>query len=156
MGQSTDAQLCYGIAFDEGTEFPWTDDKYDNDIDDWWLTIQGFKPTVEIYDEEGNWLNGVSRDDKAVGAYYNERAEFRRTMKPLPVELVTHCSCDYPMHILAVKGTLVTASRGHAEEIDVNMLGVWPRDEAALLNFCDDYGIEYETGPRWWLSSLWC
>ena len=156
MGQSTDAQLCYGIAFEEGTEFPWTDDKYDNDIDDWWLEVQGYKPTVEIYDEEGDFINRVNPGDDVVNAYYNERAEFRRTMKPLPVELVTHCSCDYPMHILAVKGTLVTASRGYAEEIDVNNLGVYQEDKDALLKFCGDYGIEYETGPRWWLSSLWC
>jgi len=156
MGQSTNAQLCYGIAFEEGTEFPWTDDKYAFDIDDWWLDVQGFKPTVEIYDEEGNWLNGVSRDEETVNAYYNERAEFRRTMKPLPVELVTHCSCDYQMHILAVKGTLITAIRGNPEEINPDKFWLYQEDIDALLEFCGDYGIEYETGPRWWLSSLWC
>ncbi|KKM61996.1 hypothetical protein LCGC14_1526060, partial [marine sediment metagenome] len=28
MGVSTNGQICYGIMFDEDTEFPWDEDKY--------------------------------------------------------------------------------------------------------------------------------
>ena len=32
MGVSTDGQICYGIVFEEGHEFPWASDEYEKDI----------------------------------------------------------------------------------------------------------------------------
>jgi hypothetical protein len=153
MGHATDAQLCYGIAFDSETEFPWSEA---DGIDEWWITVQGFKPTVEIYDEDDNWINGVQPDRDTVVNYYNERHEFIKTMRELPVHPVTHCSCEYPMTILAVKGTFVSASRGNPKLINVSKLHVSPEDQAELLEFCREYGIKYSLGPCWWLSSLEC
>lgn len=35
MTTSTNAELCFGIEFDEGYEFPW-DEEWE-DIEDWWI-----------------------------------------------------------------------------------------------------------------------
>lgn len=39
MTISTDAILCYGIAFEEGAVFPWQTGDQDWEILDWWRVI---------------------------------------------------------------------------------------------------------------------
>ena len=46
MGVSTDGQICFGIAFEECTEFPWDSEEYDGDIDAWWLSLSSFSILV--------------------------------------------------------------------------------------------------------------
>jgi len=154
MGQSTNAQLCYGIAFDEDTEFPWHGEQFDGEIEQWWRELLGYKPSFEIYDEDGNYLGGVEPSKEKIKAYYAERDQFDKDHPSLPVEVVSHCSGEYPMYILAVPGTLQIAHRGYPEIVKPENLYVSPGRVDALVAFCNAHGIQVSP-PEWWLSSNW-
>ena len=153
MGTSTDAILCYGISVDEGDELPWSDrDKYDDGIYDWWIEESRWKPSIQPYDEDGEPLPNVSKE--AIDRYHQERYNFSKT-HPLPIELVEHCSYEYPMSIIAVPGTVTRASRGFPEAIDEDAIKCPAplSDIAAMREFCKKYSIAGEEG--WWLASMW-
>jgi hypothetical protein len=152
MGVSTDGQICYGIAFEGDFEFPWND--YD-DIDEWWICgVHKFKPSFEIYDENGGYINGKCPADADISKYYGEKHDFAQN-HPMPVELVMHCSYDYPMYILAVQGSRLRNSRGYPVGFSPDNLVVSDESKAALLKFCADFGIECEGEPKWLLTSMW-
>lgn len=150
MGISSDGQISYGIAFEEETEFPWGE----HEIEEWWRELKGYKPSVQLYDSEGQYLNGKQPSNEEIKAYYNEQRAWEAA-NPLPVQLVLHCSYDYAMHILAVPGTFKSASRGHPEELDPAMFTVSQEQRDGLMAFCREHGIESPGEPRWWLSSLY-
>lgn len=129
MGVSTNGILVFGIEL--GEELP----EFLEDFDDTWWDFT-------------DSISGVADDD-------SERWEKRRDFRDnFPVELVSHCSYEYPMYILAVNGTEITASRGSPEVIDPASLVVSPEKIEELRKFCEEYGIEWEE-PKWYLCSMW-
>lgn len=155
MGVSTNGVICYGIEFDEDTSFPWDDEKYEGDIDNWWLHgVIGFKPAVEIYGEDGNYIDGKEPSDEVLDAYYAEKRA-AEDANPLPVELVNYCSADYPMYIIAVPSTIKRALRGYPTWFEPAALTVTDEEKASLLAFCNTHGIVTLAEPSWWLSSYW-
>ena len=155
MSVSTDAQICYGIAFEDGFEFPWDDDEQYDDIDDWWLHVLGFSRSFEIYDVYGEYLGGVEPSSERIEQYYQEQRDFENISPKLPVKLVVHCSGDFPMYILAVPRSCLRASRGYPEQFDFAPFSVTKAEREALLEFCKTYEIECADEPHWWLSSYW-
>lgn len=149
MGVSTNGQICFGIAFEEGFEFPWGED---GDEENWWREQQGYKPSMKLYDERGNHLPSVTQGDS--DRVYAEQRAFN-TEHPLPVAIVNYCSGDCPMYILAVPSSVLTNLRGYAERFDPADLSVTDEEKAALLRFCADHGIEVPAEPAWLLTSYW-
>lgn len=154
MTTATDAQLCYGIAFDEDTEFPWSGEEFDGEIEIWWRQMLGYRPSFEIFDEDGNWPDGVEPPEERIDAYFEERENFDRDHPALPVEVVHHCSANHPMYILAVPVTSIVAKRGYPVAVKPETLYVPPAKVDALIAFCNAHGIP-ASPPKWWLSSLW-
>ena len=150
MGISSDGQISYGLSFEEETEFPWGE----QEIDEWWRELKGYKPSTQLYNSEGQYINGERPSNEALKAYYEEQRAWDAA-NPLPVELVLHCSYDYAMHILAVRGTFKSASRGHPQELDPTLFTILPEQREGLLAFCREHGIEIPGEPKWWLSSLY-
>jgi hypothetical protein len=69
-----------------------------------------------------------------------------------PVEIITHCSFDYPMHFLAVRGTKTRAYRGTPQPV---VAGQIPEEQiASMRSFCDLHGIQWQE-PKWHIFSLW-
>lgn len=154
MGTSTDGRISFGIAFEEGFEFPWEADPNDfnDDIEDWWIyKIHCFKHSREVYGDGGR-LPGVTDED--VSAYWAEKREFAQK-HPLPVRLVNYCSGDFPMYIIAVPSSCLNNNRGYAVEFDPASLTVTDDERAALLKFFTDHGIEVSSEPKWLLTSYW-
>ena len=133
MGVSTDAILCYGIAFDEDTVFPWQTDDADWDILDWWRDLLGFHHSFEMFDEQGEWIGGKEWPQEQQDAYYEEVSAFDREHPTLPVEVVEHGSDRTPMFILAVPSSVYLAKRGYPEQIDLKKLFVMPNQSDALV-----------------------
>lgn len=155
MGVSTNGQICYGIQFDEGTEFPWDNEKYEGDIDNWWLYgVVGFKHSFEIYGDDGNYIDGKEPSDDVIEAYYAEQRAVEEA-NPLPVELINYCSDKVPMYIIAVPSTIKRAFRGYPTWFDPSGLTVTDEEKAALIAFCETHGIVTLEEPMWWLSSYW-
>lgn len=131
MGVSTNAVLVFGI--DIGEDLPEFLEDFDGDFDDFLADYSG----LPKWGEEGHDF------DKTV-AWNND----------FPVELVQHCSYEYPMYILAVRGTESTARRGYAAEIDVASMQIDNVKILQLKNFCEQYNIEWQE-PKWLLCSMW-
>ena len=80
MGVSTDAIICYGIPFKEGTEFPWED----KEIEDWWLEVCGYKEPFKIFTEEGEYIDGIKPLQSVMYEYFKHKREFLEN-NPLPI-----------------------------------------------------------------------
>lgn len=130
MGVSTDGEICYGIVFDDGYEFPWDNDVDSGDSEDWWIRVV---------------LNRTYTN-------YAELKEIRQE-NPIPFELVNYCSGEYPMYILAVPGTVLRANRGYAKEFNPADLKVDEEASKKLIAFCEEYGLEGESAIGWKLTS---
>jgi hypothetical protein len=128
MGVSTDAILCHGI--DLNTE--------DDDVPSFLEDFDG------DFDEFLDHINGLS------DAEHNVRSEAHDAC---PAELVRYCSREYPMHILAIRGTASKARRGSVVEIE--SLEVDPEAIDKFKKFCQDNDIDYGDGPKWCLVSMW-
>lgn len=151
MGVSTDAILCYGIDFEEDHEFPWGS----GDAEDWFMSeINGFKHSVEIYSREdpSGYAGGNRPSQNVIDNYYKEYTEFKKS-HPMPFRVVEHCHAEYPMYILAVPSTCITASRGYPKEIEsFTVLG---QDYDAFVSFLQIHGIAQDVHPKWLLASYW-
>lgn len=157
MGMSSDAILCFGFAFEEDFEFPWYDAAKEEELNfnDWWLRLRGFKPSKELYDKVGEWIDGREPMVEDVSRYYEEKRAFIAADPP-PVELVTHNHYDYPMTILAVPGSVVRADQGEPLAINTAMFNraFTAEQLAALIQFCEQHNI-VTADPQWWLCSMY-
>jgi hypothetical protein len=157
MGQSTNGQICYGILFNEDTEFPW--DKETNrwpDIEEWWVfDVLDFRHSFEIFTPEGDWIGGKEWPKEKINQYYEERESFEEQNPELPVVLVNYCSSEYPIYILAIPETYFEANRGYPKEFSPPNLTITDDQKDILINFCNDHDIEFDDEPGWYLSSYW-
>lgn len=131
MGVSTDGILVFGIDLGE-EELEFLHD-FENDFDEFLHSLSG----LPDYGEPGH---DYVKDRDFVNSY--------------PVDLVWHCSYQYPMYILAIRGTETTAARGYPQKIDPSSLVVANEKIEFLKKFCETYGIEWQE-PKWYLCSMW-
>jgi hypothetical protein len=153
MSVSSDGILTYGYALEEDAYVPWNDEKYNNDFDVWWMQVNGYKPPHDLYDENGGYRPEITMKEK------NENREYRKQFHddhPQPIQLVQHCSYEYPMYIIAAKETTTLASRGYPRMIELELLTLASNGQADILKeFCDEYDIEVKGEPAWWLASMY-
>ena len=154
MGMSTDGIICFGIDFEEGTEFPWSGDQFDGDIEEWWRKEKGYITKFHPYDANGNYLPGIGHGDPRFNEEYKRRAKWD-IANPLPVEVVHFCSGDYPMHIIAVAGTYRTACRGEVVKLGLRLECPEPVKIQALYSFLREYNIDFTGEAGWLLASYW-
>lgn len=160
MGISSDGQICYGIAFEEGYTFPWSGVDYDGEFETWWIVgVCGYENPFEIYTSQGEYINGVRPEQDKMDEYYKHYREFKEA-NPMPISVVSHCSYDYAMHIIAVPDTYMSNSRGFAEIININKVGL--EKEKTVIDFCEKYlkpDSEYCEFPEmklnWLLTSMY-
>ncbi len=155
MTVSTNAQISYGVLIEESENeepMPWDFERYQGDIEEWWIYACGYKDPTELFDEDGDWLPGVNRG--LYNGYYIARAAWLKE-HPCPIELVNYCSGPYPMYILAVPGSVFTVNRGFPKPIRQNESPPSDGEIEALLKFCEGHDFTIKDGPCWWLSSYW-
>lgn len=148
MGVSTNGNICYGILFEEDTEFPWGEREFES----WWREVNGFE---SMYDEDGEYKAGHEPTPEERTAYWEYEDKFDAA-HPLPFALVNAQSMSYPVYILALASTVLTARRGHPVEIGEHLrLTASVQGHHDLVAFCDKYDISYPALPTWYLSSFW-
>lgn len=164
MGVSTDGQICFGVAFPEGFEFPW-DKTADGDYERWWRGQLGYKPPFELYGPDGEYIAGQKPSDARVTEYFKHKRDFDEA-NPLPVRVVNYCSGECPMYILAILEPFLKNSRGFPIGFDPSTLRVTEDQVGKLKAFIETYvevekdALEYFDGdktltPKWYLSSYW-
>jgi len=81
---------------------------------------------------------------------------------PFPVALVNVCNSEYPIWIVAVPSSTISASRGNPQMFDPTSLVVTPEETKALIKFCEDHCLSkmnskwdtpVDLTPRWYLAS---
>jgi hypothetical protein len=124
MGVSSDGIFFYGLIWKD-TEEPWKSPS----PDELQKSAGGEPDWEELYE---------SRSGKKIEA--------------CPVRMGIHCSFEHSMHLLAIKETMVEASRGYPEQAKI--LTVKPEYEGQLREFCEIMGIKWRD-PAWWVTSLY-
>lgn len=138
MGVSTDGILVFGIDLDEELPEQWQE--YE-DFD--------FNEMVAEDADVWPWRKDMTEDEKT--EYWST---FNKAVNACPVELVTHCSYEYPMYILAVRGFAYNAKRGYPQEITSEDMNV-PKDKIdAMKLWMEEHELEWSE-PKWLLCSVW-
>ncbi|MEV2239589.1 hypothetical protein [Micromonospora sp. NPDC049891] len=118
MGTSTNAMLVYG--YDLGSDDEWKLEgagkygEYDWEAHDWHNEDEGFAESAEV---KLLAAHGFTETDWQVDGFYQRQREAKAAMG---VEVVTHCSGEYPMYVLAAKE--IVAHRGDAKVLDLDAL----------------------------------
>lgn len=174
MGVSTDGELAFGIDFgdenpllerdEDGDLIELDDDEDSSDLGEFlarktglenpYLTKlphevnHGASHMYEDWKKENPWFEGEAK------AYFDAKGKLEDAS---PVEIVMHCSYDYPMYILALKGTHLFASRGTPKKVNFERLNSLVTEEklAEARKFCAEYGLPEFYGADWLLFSMW-
>jgi hypothetical protein len=136
MGVSTDGILAFGVALElEQEPFPWP----------------GVDPESEEAEEMdlGMWLG------KQAGLPDTDFAKMRELEAQCPIESVTHCSHEYPMFIVALRGYYKSASRGHVVEVAPGFLNINAPAHIRAREWCEENGFPAFDDPKWLLCSMW-
>lgn len=107
-------------------------------------------------DEDSPWREPSAKeveDAEALDEWedlYEQRSGKR--VSDCPVEMRIHCSFACGMWFLAVKETVVSASRGYPEK--AKTVTEKPEWRSQLEGFCVVMGIKWQE-PAWWVTSLY-
>lgn len=129
MGQSTDALLFYGFLLKE-EDVPWGDE----DPERWLVKQLGLGSPSE--QDPGYW------------------ARKRQALADLACTIETHCSGEYPMFAVIIKGTRSAAHRGDPVRFSPANLTIDPQWDAQLRAFATTFNLPFEE-PSWLLASYW-
>lgn len=152
MGTSTDGIFCYGFEIhdDDGNvvegDPEWLEAAGGN-FDNLLATLAGLESPKQF---DKNKFDSDPEYAKTWSDYWEKK---RSLTKEFGVELVQHCSGDYPMYILAAAGSRTTASRGSALSFGQSV-SAKPEWREKLLAFCEKTGIKFEE-PEFLLCSYW-
>lgn len=138
MGQSTDAILAYGFDLGEDLsehgDLARIEDEFDGDDGDFFASLVGIHP--------------YGHPDR------QSLEERQRLLKTLPVELIRHCSGDYPMWFLAIPGTKQEANRGSPTRVLPQGMIISEYDNRRFLQWCREHRIDVD-GTGWYIMSDW-
>ena len=147
MGISSDGILVFGVDF--GSE-------QEEDVPKWLIDFMGTHDDGDGFDDAVAKEAGIPAYDH--GATEDEKTEhwrrYREAVAACPVEQVLHCSYDYAMVILAVRGTVKRASRGYPQTIEASELEVSALDITRFRDWIREHGGDDVT-PTWILTSVY-
>jgi hypothetical protein len=141
MGVSSDGIIVYGFdigeelsslgIFKENTDEDMNEDSFDEFI----LKEAGFSDWTELSPKN----------------YWEQK---KKILETCPIELITHCSYDYPMYIVAIRGTFSRAWRGDPKELSQDFFNVPEEKIIKAKEWCEKHEISWQT-PRWLLASMY-
>lgn len=141
MGYSPQADIFYGIVFDECAEFPWGE--YSSGLEDWWyLEIHKFKPSATPYNEEGNYKEGCRKGCSEEITYWSERKTHKESCPKLPIEVVYHGYHEDTAVALVAK-LLASGSWDGPTELKPQEWEITLKEMTTFFEFLDKYKIKY-------------
>lgn len=144
MGQSTNAIIAFG--FNLGEELP---EKLQSLMDG---------------EDEPDLQEMLALDHSIIMPEYTETCDYKEyaaardaALSQIKINLIEHCSGDYPMYFLAVRGSDELAIRGEPTALDPDYLDTmrfFPESIDAMRAFCNRHGIEWQEA-KWHIFSMW-
>jgi hypothetical protein len=156
MGSSAGASICYGAPIELESEELEEQIGFDceDTLEDWWLGVTGFKPSVVPFTEEGEYAEGVKASDAIVDTYFSERSAWRDA-HPMPVEVVTLGCGDSCTMLLAVPGTVQNASDWEASRISIRKMVVDADALELFREFISDHCGNHAGEEGWYLCPFY-
>ena len=162
MGSTTYGQICFGVLFPEDYEFPWDSFEGAGGIDEWWRShVCGYSPPFQVFDREGNYIDGEEPPQEVIDEYYQHRRDFDEE-HPLPFQVVNCSWVDDPRWVIAVPESCLSAEWGSPTEFKPENLAYPALESSArkLTEFCKEHcqpWREWNNGapnftPKWYLS----
>lgn len=161
MGVSTYGILCYGFRLkdeegnEEGISIPWlrrgrqeTDEDEDNmlDFEEFVIQLSGLHPPDIEFSQSRYETDPAYQQSWA--SYWDEK---RKLLAEIGVTLVSHCSSEEQMYILAATASVKKASRGNPIELGQTLTAL-PEWRETIRIFCERAGIHFEE-PKFILCS---
>ena len=94
MTVSTDGEICYGWLFEENYQFPWDDEVYLKDENEWWMVVRNFSSSVMPYDEQGEYKPGFHSGHPDVASHNTNDRFHHDLLGKMPI----HCLLNWSMH----------------------------------------------------------
>ena len=138
MGVSTDAILCFGFPVGDDENRPKFLKEYEE-----------FHDLIRADAGIGEWNEAMP--EAAYDAYWRR---CRDAEKACPVDLVLHCTYEFSMYILIVRGCEITAERGRPVDIDIAKLTPSADQIAEMKLWCAAHDVEFSQ-PRLILCSMY-
>jgi len=162
MSQTASATISYGFWFKYAYDLPWMADGLGNDYGDyekWWKDQLSYESPFELFNEDGNWINGEGPAQERIDDYYTHRREWEKA-HPMPFEVVR--TGDYSGEcnvIIAVPEAGMGADWNGAESF--NPQDLFALDEEAVVELQTFYEAylkdlpDHDSTMRWYLSARW-
>jgi hypothetical protein len=157
MGRNVTAKIVYGYELGE-VSLPW--DTYSEDP--WWRKIKGFKPSVVIYDENDDYINGIRPPQELIDLYFKERKDWEKA-NPLPIEVINAGGGEFIYTVIALRSPIVRAEWGSPQDFDFQkiMNDVNDYDRDTMIKFCKEYLAPFKDldvevdwdNPKWLLCA---
>ena len=149
MGVSTNGILTYG--YDLGGPEGWLLEGLEYD------QLEGAVPWwPEVEDDEDNDFDEAVMTELCPVFGFEVPEYIWQVEQKLPVQVITHCSTDYPMYILSAALTTHTSYRGRSRLLNMKSLTVQDEWAQNLQTALDALGIKpKQKEPGWILASLW-
>ena len=153
MGVDYTAYLVYGIAISDDIELPWSGEKHDGDEEDWWACeVHGYKPSVELYDEHGEYLPGTEGNQEMKDKFYQEWRD-EKEAHPFPVDVRWTGTYDTPSFIITLPALKFESYWGSPEKVED--LTVLTKDDKIIRAFVKKYIPEEKSEPAWYLTGIY-
>lgn len=150
------AILCFGVRYPKGYEFPWdkpSERKNGKFYDHWWaFSVLRYKPEVELFDDSGNWINGVEPSKDVKEKYFNDLEKFLEENPP-PFRPVNPFGCRTEGTVLAIPNQVYCFNE-RIEEIDPKhkiFSSVKDSDIGYLVRNCMIYCPVGGYDAKWWI-----
>jgi hypothetical protein len=151
MGMDASATISFGMEFEEDFEFPWED----QDIDDWWIKELGFEPSKEVFDENGNYNEGMTKKDS--DDYFKEIGEFLEN-HPCPIIDIRCGSYDNHSTVIAIPSSCIYGDWESGVNIDTLEDFILDNENLnSYYEFMNKYFLDefMNQKPRWILTCFW-
>lgn len=171
MGQSTDAILAFGMDVGDEWSLPGVDSEDEDsdstdlgeflarraDLEDPYKTLLPAEVNEGPYAEYERWKAANPDFEAATSRWFAAKQQLEEAA---PIEIIWHCSYDYPMYVIAMKGTQLSAARGYPKKIEDTRELVTTALSTAKIAEAARFVHEHELldrpfEPAWLLFSMW-
>ncbi len=142
MGMSLTVKVCCGVNMgtEEDWEPPW--DACNEDITDWWRKVNGYKPPFQLWDENGNYVEGKTEADYTP---YSEHERQWDKQHPCPIEVVHYGVESYTGYIFTIPGT---TNSEYYDVLPLNIDEMHP-DKIGTLKAAHDFSAAMTKHSLW-------